>query len=182
MHKFVTVAIVAAVAAAVPGTAQTADDFAAKVINNPLPGNLTVFGLPSPPPVVRVKEAEGGKVLRVKIPGADPEPWKISLSSTATQPVRKGDRVVLAFYARTFGMAAGEKARIANASIQLASAPYTGVFGNPIEVGDQFEFHQVAGKADRDYAAGELGASLQLATGKQTIDFGPLFILNLDKK
>lgn len=182
MTGFLRGCVVVAMAVAAPVAAQSADDFAAKVINAPLPASLTVFGLPSPPVVVRAKDAEGGKVLRVKIPAADTDPWKISLSSATTQPVKKGDRLVLAFYARTFGMAPGEKARIANAAIQLAAAPYTGVFGNPIEVTDQFEFHQVAGKADRDYAAGELSASLQLATGKQTIDFGPLFILNLDKK
>ncbi len=167
---------------AVPSMAQTADDFAAKVINAPLPASLKVFGLPAPPPVVRVKDVDGGKALHVAIPAADKDPWKISLSSATTQAVKKGDRLVLAFHARATAMAPGTKARIANASVQLANAPYTGVFGGPIEVGEAFEFHQVAGKADRDYAAGELAASLQLATGKQTFDFGPLFIIDLDRQ
>lgn len=173
-------AMVATVAA--PSIAQTADDFAAKVINAPLPASLQVFGLSSPPPVVRVKEVEGGKVKRVKIPGADKDVWRISLQSATTQPVKKGDRLVLAFHARATDMAPGTTARIANASVQLMQAPYTGLFGNPVDVGEQFEFHQVHGRADRDYAAGEIGASLQLATGKQTFDFGPLFIINLDRK
>ncbi|KQN35577.1 hypothetical protein ASG37_14655 [Sphingomonas sp. Leaf407] len=181
MRYLQAVAVVAAMVA-VPVVAQSADDFAAKVINAPLPASLSVYGLGSPPPVVRVKGVDGGKAMRVVIPAADKDPWKISLSSSTTQPVNKGDRLVLAFHARATGMAAGTKARIANASVQLAKAPYTGLFGQPVEVGDQFEFLQVAGKADRDYAAGELSASLQLATGKQTFEFGPLFIINLDRK
>ncbi len=181
MHRTGLWAIAAAVIAT-PLAAQSADDFAAKVINAPLPASLQVFGLPSPAAVVRVKGVDGGKALRVAIPGPDKDPWKISLSSATNQPVRKGDRLVLAFYAKASGMAPGTKARIANASIQLAKAPYTGLFGQPVEVGEDFEFLQVAGKADRDYAAGELSASLQLATGKQVFDFGPLFVINLDKK
>lgn len=181
MHKSWMVAALVAMVAA-PSVGQSADDFAAKVINAPLPASLSVFGLPSPPPVVRVKGVDGGKVLRVAIPAADKDAWKISLSSATTQPVAKGDRLVLAFHARATGIAPGTRARIANASVQLAKAPYTGVFGQPVEVGEQFEFLQVAGKADRDYAPGELAASLQLATGKQTFEFGPLFIINLDKK
>ncbi len=181
MHKNWMVAALVAVVAA-PSIAQSADDFAAKVINAPLPASLSVFGLPTPPPVVRVKGVDGGKALRVAIPAADKDPWKISLSSPSMQPVQKGDRLVLAFHARATGIAPGTRAKIANASIQLARAPYTGLFGQPVEVGEQFEFLQVAGKADRDYAAGELAASLQLATGKQTFEFGPLFIINLDRK
>ena len=99
-----------------------------------------------------------------------------------TQPVARGDRLVLAFHARATDIAPGTTARIANASVQRAREPYAGLFGKPIDVGGQVAFFQVADKADRDYAAGELAASLQLATGRQTFDFGPLFIVNLDRK
>ncbi len=175
------VAVLAALVT-VPVVAQSADDFAAKVINAPLPASLIAYGTATPPPVVRASGVDGGKVVRIAIPGADAEPWKIGLQSPTTQPVKKGDRLVVAFYARASGMPAGTKARIANATIQLSKAPYTTVFGQPVEVGEQFEFLQVAGQVDRDYAPGELNASLQLATGKQVFDFGPMFIVNLDKK
>ena len=180
MHKSWMVAALVAVVAA-PVVAQSAEDFAAKVINAPLPASLNVYGLPKPP-LTRVKEVDGGKVLRLAIPGADKDVWKIQLQSPTTEPVKKGDRLVLAFHARANGMAPGTKARIAVAGIQLNKEPYSQVIGGPIEVGEAFEFHQVAGKADHDYAAGELMASLQLATGKQVFEFGPLFVINLDKK
>lgn len=180
MHKHWMVAALVAMVAA-PVVAQSAEDFSAKVINAPLPASLNVFGLPKPP-LTRVKEVDGGKVLRLSIPGADKDVWKIQLQSATNAPVAKGDRLVLAFHARASGMAPGTKARIAVAGIQLSKDPYSQVIGGPIEVGEAFEFHQVAGKADRDYGPGELMAALQLATGKQVFEFGPLFILNLDKK
>ncbi len=180
MYKsWMAAALVAVVAA--PSTAQTAEDFAAKVINAPMPGSLQVYGIPKPP-LTRTKDVDGGKMLRIAIPGADKQPWNIQLQSPTNAPVAKGDRLVLAFHARAHGMAPGTKARIAVAGIQLNKEPYSQVIGGPIEVGETFEFHQVAGKADRDYAAGELMASLQLATGKQVFEFGPMFVINLDKK
>ena len=139
-------------------------------------------GLMAEPPLTRVKDVDGGKVIRLAIPGADKDAWKIQLQSPTTEPVKQGDRLVLAFHARAHGMAPGTKARIAVAGIQLNKEPYSQVIGGPIEVGEAFEFHQVTGKADRDYAAGELMASLQLATGKQVFEFGPMFVINLDKK
>lgn len=180
MHKsWMAAALVAVVAA--PSIAQSADDFAAKVINAPLPASLQVYGIEKPAPS-RNKDVDGGKVLKLAIPGADKDPWKIQLQSPTQQPVRKGDRLVLAFHVRATGMAPGTKAEIAVAGLQLNKEPYTMVLGGPVEVGETFEFQQVAGKADRDYAAGELMASLQLATGKQVFEFGPMFIINLDKK
>ena len=180
MYKsWMAAALVAVVAA--PSTAQTAEDFAAKVINAPMPGSLQVYGIPKPP-LTRSKDVDGGKVLKLSIPGADKNPWNIQLQSPTTAPVAKGDRLVLAFHVRATGLPAGTKAKIASAGIQLNKEPYSQVIGGPIEVGEAFEFHQVAGKADRDYAAGELMASLQLATGKQVFEFGPLFVINLDKK
>jgi len=180
MHKSWMVAAAVAMVAA-PVVAQSDEDIAAKVINAPMPATLNVYGLPKPP-LTRVKEVDGGKVIRLAIPGADKDAWKIQLQSPTTVPVAKGDRLILAFHARASGMPPGTKARIAVAGIQLNKEPYSQVIGGPIEVGETFELHQVAGKADRDYAAGELMASLQLATGKQVFEFGPMFVINLDKK
>jgi hypothetical protein len=37
----------------------------------------------------------------------------------------------------------------------------------------------VKGKADKDYPAGALNVSLHLATAKQTVDLGPVFVLDM---
>ncbi len=39
--------------------------------------------------------------------------------------------------------------------------------------------HELRGRATRDYAAGELNVSIHLATAKQTVDIGPVFVLNM---
>ena len=43
-------------------------------------------------------------------------------------------------------------------------------------IGSEWKLIEVSGRADKDYAAGTLNAGIQVATGKQTIDFGPLYV------
>ena len=63
--------------------------------------------------------------------------------------------------------------------VQVSSPPYTSVFNDAVEIGPEWKLHQVKGKADKDYAAGTLGVSIHMANAKQTIDLGPVFVLNL---
>ena len=64
-------------------------------------------------------------------------------------------------------------------AVQLASAPYTALFNGPVTIGPEWKLHEVKGKADKDYAGGTLNASLHLATAKQVVDLGPIFVLNM---
>ncbi len=50
---------------------------------------------------------------------------------------------------------------------------------NGFELGSEWKMVEIRGKADRNYAPGELKVSIHLATGKQTVDFGPVVVLDL---
>lgn len=156
-------------------------DIADEIINQPLPASFSVYKAPRPARLIDDKAVKGGKALRVAIPGAGAHPWDISLADPIAKAVKAGDRLVLAFYAKAEpGDAGAATAHIANASVQLAKAPYTGLFGAPVDIGADWKLYNVAqGVADRDYAGGELNVSLQLATGRQVIDIGPIFVLDL---
>ena len=170
---------VALVAAALPAQ-QASDDIADKIINNPSPAAFAVYNAPHPAKVVKDESVQGGHALRVTIPGADEKPWSISLSDPILKPVRKGDKLVLAFYARAVkSEAADGGARLPNNSVQLAAAPYTGVFGGPVDITPEWAMYSIEGIADRDYAAGELAVSMHLASGRQTLEFGPIFVVDL---
>src|SRR3546814_1575482 len=98
-----------------------AGDIADKIINNPNPQAFQVFNAPEPARVVADKTVQGGHALRVKIPGADAKAWTISLSDPIEKPVKKGDKLVLAFYARaTKSKAADGGAHLPNNGVQLA--------------------------------------------------------------
>jgi hypothetical protein len=53
------------------------------------------------------------------------------------------------------------------------------LFTGQATIGPEWKLYEVRGKSDRDYAAGALNATLHLATGKQTIEIGPVIVLDL---
>ena len=176
MMKAWLAALGAALLAAVPAAAQ---DVSKQIINEPSPGAFTIYGLREAPKVRKDAAVQGGQALRVAVPGKSDTPFSIGLSTPVKKAVKKGDRLVLAFWAR-FDKAEGASAKIANVSVQLAAPPYSSFFAKDVDIGPEWKMYSVEGVADRDYAAGELAIAMHLATGKQVIDLGPIFLLDLN--
>jgi hypothetical protein len=171
------IALFAVLVAAAPAGAQdSADAIVDKIVNAPPPDAHVIYGAKGK--VRKDEGVQGGKALRVSIPGKSAEPWSVGLNSALTKPVKAGDMLVLAFWAR-LEKAEGATATLPNNSIQLSSEPYTPLFNQAVEIGPEWKLHEVRGKADKDYAAGALTVSLHLASGKQVLDFGPVFVLNM---
>lgn len=123
---------------------------------------------------------QGGKALRVVVRGKGANPWDVSVESAITQPVKAGDELLLAFWARLEkGEGGAPTTTLPYNAVQLSAAPYTGLFAGAAEVGPEWKLHEVRGKADADRAAGSLKATIHLATAAQTVEFGPIFVVNL---
>lgn len=159
--------------------AQAQDSILDKVINAPPPTALRVDGgikgtVRSDPSV------QGGKALRIAVPGKGANSWDVAVASANTKPVKAGDTLVVAFWAR---LAKGEdgatSATLPYNAVQLAEAPYTALFSKAVTIGPDWAMHEFTGKADKDYRAGALNVAIHLATGRQTIDLGPLFVLDM---
>lgn len=152
------------------------DTIASKIVNDP-----------SAPEVRGVKgkliddtNVTGGKALRLQIPRKGQNAWDISVNSALKKPVKAGDTLLLVFSAR---LVAGENGAATTTlpwnSISLTSPPWSGVIGGSADIGPDWKMLEFKGKADKDYAPGALAAGVQLATAKQTVDLGPLIVLDL---
>lgn len=171
-----------AMAIGVPAAAQTAP-IEDQIVNTPGLGGISISGLEHPPRTRRDAAVQGGQALRVAVPGAQTDAWKVSLGNKLVKPVRKGNVLVVAFWARTeAGPDGSDSINLPYNGLQLAQEPYSPLFHAPLVIGPAWTLHEVRGVADRDYQAGELMVMMHLATGKQTIDFGPVFVLELDKR
>ena len=96
------------------------------------------------------------------------------------RPVHSGDSLILAFWARLEPTPGGPAtASLPYNSVQISTAPYTTVFNGPATVTPTWQMVEIHGRAAQDYASGALTISLQLATGHQTIDIGPVFLLDM---
>ncbi len=150
------------------------------LLNNPNPDTLQVYGLPGggKPKSIKDPKVQFGKAIRIDTPGSG-NPWSVGVNSPLVKPVKKGDKLMVAFYARLEkGQDGATTAQVAAGQLQLSAAPYTSLFGKPCEISLEWKLCQAIGRADRDYAKGELSAALHVNTARQTIDLGAVAVLD----
>jgi hypothetical protein len=170
-YAVVGAAVVAAVAS--PGWAQ---DYAATSINRSAVAELDVYGT-AQKTVVDAPAVPGGKALRITVPAKGTNPWDAGVISKVTGPVKAGDELVYVVYARLESGDNGATSAVLPANtVSLASPPYTALFGGPGTIGPKWQMLRARWVADKDYAAGTLQAGIQVATGKQVIDVGPMYV------
>lgn len=121
----------------------------------------------------------GGQSIRIVVPAKGANPWDVQASTGVTKPIKKGDIILVAFWARAEVPAEGQStAVISSIRFQLTTAPYTSLFDSQASVGPTWKMYYASGAADRDYEPGAVGVSLHLATAKQTIDLGQVIIVD----
>lgn len=151
--------------------------FAQRLINDPRVEVLRPYGQPIGPVPRSDKKVQFGKALRVQIGSPSLEIGRIGVTTPTLKPVKEGDRIVVAFWARaqrTEDKAPGKLCRV-----QLEATPQIrAVFDQPFDVTPEWKMYKLSGKADRAYPAGGLNAAFHLACAKQVIDLGPVFILD----
>lgn len=164
--------------AAVPAgaAAQEPAGMADRLANDPRVEALRPYGQPIPPAVRSDKNVQFGKALRVQL-GGHPNFARVGVTTPTLKPVRKGDRIVIAFWARAERTEGGAPGRIGRVQLEATPVIRT-VFEQGFDVGPEWKMHQLKGVADRDYAPGALNAAMHLDVNKQVIDLGPLFVLN----
>ena len=153
----------------------------------PAQGDLVIINNPAEPQVTganpRLRDdpgVQGGKALRVQVRRKGANPWDVAVESAIGQPVEAGDSLLFAFWARLEEGADGAAtATLPYNGVQLSAAPYTGLFASAVDIGPEWKLHEIRGKADKDYAAGALKATIHLASAAQTVDLGPLMVVNL---
>ena len=103
--------------------------------------------------------------------------WRIGVTTPTLKPVRKGDRIVVAFWARASGTDNNGPGRIGR--VQLEATPVIrAIFDQPFDIGPEWKMYQLKGVVDQDYAPGQLNAALHIDAAKQVLDLGPVFVLD----
>ncbi len=172
MYKIAAVLIALAPVAAASAQA----DLASKIINNP--GKANAYGAKGK--LINDPKVQGGKALRVTVAAKGKNNWSSAVDSPIIKPVKAGDRIVLMFDAR---LEAGEdgatSVTLPMSGVQMKAAPYTSVVSGKVTIGPEWKLYKVEGKAKADYPADSLNTMIQIGNAKQTIDFGPIVVLNM---
>ncbi|QQV76671.1 hypothetical protein H5J25_14725 [Sphingomonas aliaeris] len=173
---------VAAIAAPVVAVAAQADQsaeavFAQRLVNDPRAEALRPYGQPIPPEVRSDKTVQFGKALRIPISSAAQDFWRVGIVTPTLKPVKESDRLVVAFWARAQRTEANSPGKLCRVQLEATPVVRT-IFEQAFDITPEWKMYKISGKADRAYPAGGLNAAFHLACAKQTIDIGPVFILD----
>ncbi|NJC42506.1 hypothetical protein GGQ87_002801 [Brevundimonas alba] len=122
---------------------------------------------------------QGGHALRVNVSTPGANPWDTGAGSLTTKPVKAGDVMLLAVWLRTERAPEGSGGGRAIVRLQGSAEPYPEIGSAAVTPGGEWKLYFANGVAARDFAPGEMGATVQLAGASQTIDLGPVFILDM---
>jgi len=175
MLRFLLAALALA-AAPVAAAAQEGQSASDRIVNDPRVPSLTAYGLNLPPQIRSDKAVQFGKAMRIQLSG-HPDFWRIGVITPTLKPVKKGDRVVIAFWARAVQTEGGAPGIIRRAQLE-ANTPVRTIFEKAFEIGPEWKMYQFSGTADQDYPAGKLNAALHLDGAKQVLEIGPMFVLD----
>lgn len=162
-------------AAASPAAAQ-AGSMADRIINDPRVPSLRPYGLNLPPQIRADKGVQFGKAVRIGLSG-HADFWRVGMTTPTLKPVKKGDRIVIAFWARAVETQGGAPGRIGRVQLEATPVIRT-IFEKPFELGTEWKMYQLSGTADADYAPGALNAAMHLDSARQVLDIGPVFVLD----
>lgn len=176
-----------ALTAAVPAVAQDAPaappaqrqgSMLDKAVNTVQVSGWNVYGANQTHEII-TSTVQGGHALRVAVTAAGANTWDVGAGSTSTKEVKAGDVLLLAVWMRVEQAPEGRDAGTAIIRLQGNAAPYPDVVSAPVAPTGEWKLYFANAVADRDWAAGTLGATVQLAGARQTIDLGPVFIFDM---
>ncbi len=151
----------------------------ATLINDP--GLVYTYGPDISGESLTAAEVTAGKATRTVTAKAAAHPYDDGISSPVNGAIKKGDVIFTAVQVRiavpTAGTATG---LIPEFGVHLAAAPYTSVAtASATAPNNQWTWLYASGIATADYAAGTTGVLMQLGAGAQTVDIGPVIVLDL---
>ncbi|WP_165842772.1 carbohydrate binding domain-containing protein [Phenylobacterium deserti] len=155
------------------------DDILKNRIDDPKKDHWTTQGTEQKTSVAKSDGVPGGFAYRVKVNTAGPNDWSTAASTTIAGPIKKGDVVLFAFWARAEKPPKGAEAVRVNARVQQSAAPYTGVVeAFDVPIGPEWKMYFASGKSPIDLGAGQANAAVHLGKAVQTVDLGPSMVLD----
>jgi hypothetical protein len=154
------------------------EDIWSRTINNDSNGTLNV--LPDKPKAkyFAVEGIPGGHAFRIKA-AKGVNPWDVQASSPIQGAINEGDVIMLLYYARAAEPAVNGSSLTAR--IQMGAPPWTSVLDMTSAISGEWKSYCAHRVATASLAEKKSSVSIHLATAKQVIELGPVFVFNFGK-
>lgn len=150
------------------------------LISPPDVASAGIFGENETHRIINDPDVTGGKALEVTVKETGLNSWSTGVNWPSTRAVKKGDAVVLAFWAK--GISAQNEAQtpiISPVRIQQSGEPYEEAASSAAYLSRDWEMYYTSGVSNHDIAPGEAGVSFHMGLTKQTLRLGPSYLINL---
>lgn len=148
------------------------------LMNNPIEISLQTFGTDYSAKVVKA-DIDGEAAYQVRVKSARPRPWDVSVTGPLTAGVSEGDTVTVAFWARAKKPDSSTGKGHVQLRVQQKAAPYSGVVEQMVEIGEDWRIHEISGVSGYSFTADEMSIAFNIGDHRQTLEFGPFYVLNL---
>lgn len=160
-------------------TAAADDNIADKAINEQRISKISVYGSAQSNKVVQDKAVLGEEAKRITTKGTG-NTWDAAAQSVTTGKIKVGDEIICLVFLKAVETKDNAPAKVA-LQLQLSTDPYTAEKQEVITIGKDWDQYQIKFTAAKDYGKGGAAFVVQMNYGAQTIDVGPMFILNMAK-
>jgi hypothetical protein len=126
--------------------------------------------------IVESPTAPGGAALEVTMRRRINEAWRSRVTVPIINDIRAGDEVVLRVWIRAEDPIRGQETGNLDLQIVRTSEPYDNIFSENIRPTSEGQYYTVRGVAQADFDADDVVFGANLGYGRQTIQFGPIFI------
>jgi hypothetical protein len=157
-----------------------------QALDDALPGNLindpsgldwVVFGSDAQSKAVKGTTAPGGGALQITTPRKGATLYEIGTNAPIMSAIIPGQRITVAFYARTLKAETADKQGVIGVRFQQNAAPYPGFGDTKLAVGPEWQLYEVTALSDRVIPAGQAVVGFQLSGAKQTIEIGQTIVV-----
>jgi hypothetical protein len=144
------------------------------IINNP---DIDSWGIIGEQSNVRVSDAKvaGGTALEVTVPKKGDNTWDVQALTDVFQPIHKGDHIHVAIPLKGKVLDGTGNVKLYMA-LQSTGEDHHPFGRKSFTISPEWQTYGLDAFADADYAAGTVGLTVHLATGKQVVDLGPATI------
>jgi hypothetical protein len=154
------------------------EDIWSKTINNDTNGSWNVQPDKPKAKVFKVDDQRIDHAVRIKATkGANP--WDVQASSPIQGAINEGDVIMLMYYARAAEPAEGGSSLTAR--VQINAAPYTSTMEMTSAISGEWKNYCAHRVATANVPEKSGNVSIHLATAKQVIELGPVFVFNFGK-
>ena len=180
--KTLALAVALGLFAAAPAFSETIDPLQSdtlikKVINEP-GTRYSFYGAGLSNKTMKDADLPGGEFVRVTTTKGKNH-FDAGGGYQINKPIKAGDVVFFAIYARAPNLKEGETASMPGLGVVQDGAPYAPIAVADKQITSQWNVYYAAGKANVDWPRGKAHVALQLAADSQVIDLGPVFVLDL---